>query len=746
MHTQYRWALLAALSAGTVWASPTVAIHKSMQQSGLALAAISEADPAEGGSKALTVSGPTSVTVTGPAIIAIGSTAQFVATVVGSSDTSVTWQVNGTTGGNSTYGTISKSGLYTPPTSVPAKRGITVNAYSNYNGVAGNVTSTILYPKPAITGVMSSTSDGGQTFTVNVYGTSFIPGAQVLIAGTPVPTTSPVPGDLVTTVSNPGGAATRITLVVENPNPAIGRSSADTIMLTPTKTSPTAAARFLDQATFGPTASTIAHVEQIGLSAALTEQFNEPTTLFSQPPFPQTECSPLSTNLCETQSEFLKVAAWGNDQLRQRVAMALSEIWVAPNTQANAMPYYLNTLASDAFTNYRQIMQDATLAPNMGFYLNMLNSGAAPQGQVANENFGREVMQLFTIGLNLLNPNGTPQLDSNGNPIPAYTEAQVQAFARAFTGWTYANPDGSTPLAFVFYTPNWRHPMVAVESLHDETAKTLLNGTTLPPGQSAEADLSDALDNIFAHPNVGPFVCRKLIQQLVTGDPSPAYVERVAAVFANNGYGVRGDMKSILKAILMDEEARAGDTQTGDEAESNPAVPNGGHLREPLLWTVNLVRALNGTLANPADPYSAGTFMGLQMGPLGDEPLEQLDVFNFFSPQFVIPLTTINSPEFELENSGTVAPRLSRADTIVANQAVGLNIDLSATSPIGQTAADPAQLVDTLGFLFMHSQMPSDMRSTIIGAVSAIPANVPLMRAQVAAYLVVTSSQYKIMH
>src|SRR5271154_5138093 len=239
-----------------------------------------------------------------------------------------------------------------------------------------------------------------------------------------------------------------------------------------------------------------------------------------------------------------------------------------------AMPLYLNTLANDAFTNYRQIMQDVATSPDMGYYLNMLNSGKPAAGQIANENFGRENMQLFTLGLALLNPDGTLQTDSSGNPIPTYTELQVEAFARAYTGWTNANADGSTPSSFN-YTHNWLHLMVPVEGQHDMTSKILLNGTTLPAGQSAEQDLKGALDNIFAHPNIGPFVCRQLIQHLVTGDPSPAYVSRVAAVFADNGSGVRGDMKGVITAILMDSEARAGDTQTGDEADNSPAV-NGG--------------------------------------------------------------------------------------------------------------------------------------------------------------------------
>jgi uncharacterized protein (DUF1800 family) len=514
------------------------------------------------------------------------------------------------------------------------------------------------------------------------------------------------------------------------------------VTMIPTLVSPTAAGRFLDQISFGPTAAMLTQVEQIGLEAELNEQFNRPTTLFSQPPSRDPECPPYNGRC--TQSQFLDVTAWGNDQLRQRVAMALSELWVAPAAVENSMPAYLNTLANDAFTNYRTIMEDATLSPNMGIYLNMLNSPAAPSGGVPNENFAREVMQLFTIGLSLVNPDGSLETDANGNPIPAYSEAQVQAFARAFTGWTWANADGSSPSSFNF-TENWLHAMVPVESKHDTTAKVLLNGTTLPAGQSAQQDLEGALDNIFAHPNVGPFVSRQLIQHLVSGNPSPAYVERVAAVFDNNGSGVRGDMKAVLTAIFMDPEARAGDTQSADQADSAPTV-DGGHLREPLLWAVNVVRGLNATKANPAIAYAFSAFMGGEMGLLEEEPFDQPSVFNYYSPLYTIPETTLNSPEFDLEDAGTINPRTDCADAILHNEVVGLNVDLSAASAIGQNAGNAAELVDYLGTLFMHSQMPSDMRNVVINAVSAIPVTNPQERAQVATYLVVTSSQYKIIH
>jgi uncharacterized protein (DUF1800 family) len=549
---------------------------------------------------------------------------------------------------------------------------------------------------------------------------------------------------LQTTVTNTTNASTQIAVAVANPSPGATQSTSSTVNLTLPPASSTAAARFLDQATFGPTAATTAHVESIGLLAALQEQFNQPTTLFTVPSLTATNC-PNVTWLC-TQSDWINEVVTGNDQLRQRIAFALSELWVAPQTTNGAMPYYLNTMANDAFTNYRTIMTDLTLSPQMGNYLNMVNSGVAPVGQIPNENFGRECMQLFTLGTSELHMDGSNVLDPNGNPIQPYTETQVEAFAKAYTGWTYANPDGSTPTSFNSAV-NWNYHMVAVEKQHDETAKTLLNGTTLPAGQTAEADLKGALDNIFADSNIPPFMSRQLIQHLVSGDPSPAYVARVANVFANNGSGVRGDMRAVLTAILLDPEARAADTLTGDQVESSPTFPAGGHLREPLLYVPNILRGLQATSQQPSELYPYTNIASGGMAALGEEPFDQASVFNYFPPSYVIPGTTINAPEFDLENTGTVIPRLSFVNGVEhSGGGYNFNVDLSATGTLGTLSATPSALVDYLGMVFMHSQMPTDMRTLIINEVTSIPATNVLERCSMAIYLVTTSSQYKILY
>jgi uncharacterized protein (DUF1800 family) len=501
-------------------------------------------------------------------------------------------------------------------------------------------------------------------------------------------------------------------------------------------TSATAAARILDQTTFGPTSAAITHVQSEGIEAYLTEQFSQPTTVLASiptNPYPAVCLSNNSAYPC-AESEWWQTAINGNDQLRQRVAFALSEMFVV-STQGipgQAIPEFHNALANDAFGNFRTVMQDVTLSPAMGDYLNMLNSAKPVTGQIANENFGRENMQLFTLGLNLLNQDGTPQLDGSGNLIPAYTQAQVQAFARAYTGWTLANVAGGTVTKFPNNSGDYNDPMVAVEAQHDTTSKILLNGTVLSAGGTAEQDLKGALDNIFNHPNVGPFVCTQLIQHLVTSTPSAAYVSRISAVFANNGNGVRGDMKAVLHAILTDQEARAGD--------SNAAF-DGGHLREPILFITAMMRGLGFTNTDVNGSYDS---LSTYSNNLSERPYRANSVFNFFPPSYVIPASTLNAPEFGIENTATATLRLTLADDIVNNKINSFKVDLSNTSALGVLATTPSALVDNLGVLLMHSQMPTAMRTTIINAITPLTSNA--QRVRVAIYLIVTSSQYKVIH
>jgi uncharacterized protein (DUF1800 family) len=687
-----------------------------------------------------------SVAITGSGQVRVGGTSQFIATVAGSTSNEVAWQVNGVAGGASATGVISTTGLYTAPATLPSPNTVTILAVSAAASATGTMAETILNPVPNVTAATATQSGTATIYTVTVTGSGFINGAQIEVAGNAVTTTFVSATQLTAAVTVASGTTS---LAIDVVNPASGDTPSATVnaaigsggTTAPVTATVTAAARLLDQATFGPTLTDIQHVQQTGVDGYITEQFNTaPTPLPDIPAAPTAICDANGLLPCE-QSEWWQTMLTAPDQLRQRVAFALSEIFVVSTDDSSlsvrVFTPYQNILAKDAFTNFSTIMKDVTLSPAMGGYLNMVNSGKPPAGQIANENYAREFMQLFTTGLYLLNSDGTSQLDSSGNPIPVYTEDQVQAFARVYTGWTYPTSTGAPPAYLPYYNVVPDSPMVAVESAHDTTSKTLLNGTVLPAGQTAEQDLADALANVFAHPNVGPFVCRQLIQHLVASNPSPAYVGRVSAIFANNGSGVRGDMQAVIRAILEDPDARAGDT--------NPSF-DGGHLREDMLYMTDVLRGL-GFTATSAD----GNYSGLNnyTSALGETPYTSTSVFNFFPPDYFIPGTTTNAPEFGQENTASTILRLTLADNLVNNKISNFNIDLSATSALGITASktgvaatDAGNLVDSLGIIFMHGQMPAQMRTAIVNHVATLT-NIP-ERVRVATYLVITSSQYKI--
>ncbi len=699
------------------------------------------------GSSSTPPAAPT-VAISGAADVRLGATTQFTATVANTSDTAVTWSVNGIQGGSSAVGTISATGLYTPPAAIPSPDSVTITAViTDTPTVGGAATVAVWNPMPTVTSAAVTVNYGATTGLLDVIGTGFVTGAQLQAAGTAVTTTVVSATELQATIPVAAGTTT-VAVAVANPSPGPITSSAASAQVTTYKASAQAAARLLDQATFGPTLTDILHVETIGLPAYLTEQLGTAATVepvITTPP--PTLC--VSTLIPCQQAEWWQAAITAPDQLRQRVAFALSAMFVVSTNSVSAQSVitYQNMLANDAFGNFLTVMHDVALSTAMGGYLNMLNSAkpAVVNGVplIANENFGRENMQLFTLGLDLLNQDGSLQLDANGNPIPTYTEAQVQAFSRAYTGWTYATPGGTTT-KFPNGTADYNDPMVAVESQHDMLAKVLLNGTTLPAGQSAEQDLTGALSNIFNHPNVGPFVCRQLIQHLVTSNPSPAYVSRIAAVFANDGTGTRGNMAAVVQAILLDTEARAGDTNSSFD---------GGHLREPMLYMTNMIRGLGftfsggGTGTGPEYYSTLSNYSTL----LGQKPYTSGSVFNFFPPNYVIPGTTTNAPEFSIENTASAILRLTIADDIVNNRISAFSVDLSATSALGIMASktgnattDSTNLVNALGNMFMHGQMPAQMQTDIVNHVATLT-NIP-ERVRVATYLVITASQYKIVH
>ena len=527
-----------------------------------------------------------------------------------------------------------------------------------------------------------------------------------------------------------GGSNLPVTITATS---QIQPSSSGSAVVTVVGVSIVAAGRLLDQSTFGPTEPLVAHVQTVGLSNFIDEQMALPASYLPlQSQFPAA-CTP-NPYIC-TDEYWWSDAITGPDQLRQRVSMTLTEMLVVSYEEANSalVGAYSNLMTKDAFANWSTILHDMTLSPAMGKYLNMANSGKPAAGAIANENFARENMQLFNLGLYLLNQDGTLQTDSSGNPIPSYTEAQVEAFARVFTGWTYDMGAGKT--VFPNLSGSLFTPMVAVESEHDTSAKQLLN-TTLPAGQSAEQDLDAAIQDVFNHPNVGPFVCKQLIQHLVKSNPTPAYVGRIAAVFANDGTGVPGNMAAVVKALLLDPEARAGDTT---ESATD------GYLREPILWTANILRALNAVPKPAYNDYTAYTAIDSFANSQGQRVFNSPTVFNFYPAEWTLMNTGLNAPQFALEDTATIMQKLTLSSNVVNNQLGRLMIDLTATGRLGtMAAASNDVLLQELSNLFLHGQMPTQMRTAIMNAITGI--NDPAQRVRTAVYLIISSPQYRVIH
>lgn len=493
--------------------------------------------------------------------------------------------------------------------------------------------------------------------------------------------------------------------------------------------------RFLEQATFGPTPDLIAHVQQVGFDTFLQEQFN--LRLPDYPNFglwPQmppdnckAECKLHNYTMYPLQARFFRNALTAPDQLRQRVAFALNQIFVV-SAQDNALRLpsrmlpYLQILDRQAFGNFRQLLTEITLNPAMGAYLDT----AGNRAEAPNENYARELLQLFTIGVNELNPDGTLKLDAQGKPIPTYTQETITAFARVFTGWVLAPPPQTGIL-------NFFDPMVpGGPRSHDKSEKQLLNGVTLPAGRSAEADLQDALDNIFAHSNIAPFISKNLIKHLVTSNPTSAYVGHVAMVFTTTG----GDMKSVIRAILLDPEAR----------DSSGANPDAGHLREPVLWITSLLRAFQTTEAT-TDFVLGESFLPPQFH-VGEDLFRSPSVFNFFPPDYVISGESLTGPEFAIQSTSTALARTNFTYAVTYQKLgpslympKGTWLDLSALLP---SAGNPSELVNTLNSLMLHGTMTADMHTVIETSVASIPASDPTARVQDAVYLVATSPQYLI--
>lgn len=704
----------------------------------------------------------------------------FGVNVTGTTNTAVQVEVNGIPGGNATVGfALASNGNITyhaPAVRLTTNNYVTLSVYSVYNPkIALSRYIEILNPIPILATATPMAFKTGPA-TLVLGGQYFVSGAQVLVNGFPVPTTFNSSAKLTATLnlSEPGD----LDLQVLNPSPGPAASADLVVQVEGTPPAPIVApndaARFLEQATFGATDTDIHNLSSIGYEAWLNEQFARPAT----PIEPEVEqaiilnnqpCSPTSL-LCNAalfvqnneseiyvQNAFWQQSLTANDQLRQRVKYALSQIFVISGTNpaVQNMPRgeanYYDLLGADAFGNFRKLLEDVTLNPMMGQFLSMLGNDKGNATTNPDENYAREIMQLFTIGLYQLNPDGTQKL-VNGQPIPTYSNNDVMGLAKVFTGWSWNVPNNDTEAV-------WSNccawvgqghgedllPMQSFASHHSTEEKQFLGGTI--PVQSTpnpKGDLNIALDLLFAQPNMPPFFCRQLIQHLVTSNPSPAYVGRVSAIFKDNGKGVRGDMQAVITAILLDPEAR------DLVYNSNPEY---GKVRESLLRYTEWARAFS------AQSKTGSYWLGSTEDPiwgLGEMPLRSPTVFNWFTPGYVPPGTSIEkaglvAPEMQMTNVSTVVGYVNfMQDAIGSNATNGADV-YSTYAAETRIAINPELLADRINLLLMAGQMSTTLRNRIVDAINSIyvPASPQsvidsqlMNRVQTAIYLTMASPEF----
>ena len=672
--------------------------------------------------------------------------------VTGTTNPAVNLLINGIAGGNAQLGTVVSnpdgSITYTAPPVVPTPNNVvqlTIVSVDNPS-VSLSQNISVLNPIPILTSATPMSFNVGPA-TVVVQGLDFISGAQVLQNGAAVPTTFNSGGQLTASLNltEPGD----LDLQVLNPSPGPATSS-DLIAQVQGNppallVSPQDASRFLEQATFGATDADIHHLSLIGYQAWLNEQFNmqqtpiepavEQALIVNNPPCGASDvkCNAALFVQNNQGEDYPLNAFWqqslsGSDQLRERVKYALSELFVIsgkdfavqnmPRGEAN----YYDMLGTDAFGNFRQLLQDVTLNPMMGQYLSMLANDKGNANTDPDENYAREVMQLLTIGLYQLNDDGSKKLDSTGNPIPTYSNLDVMGLAKVFTGFSWnvpGNTDSAWTSCCIYVGQGYGEDLLPMQSYpnHHSTLEKDFLGVTIPMSASPDpnGDLGIALDTLFNHPNLPAFFSKQMIQHLVTSNPSPAYISRVAAVFKDNGQGVRGDLKAVITAILLDPEAR---DSAGDF--SNPQY---GKVREPLLRYTEWARAFTAQSRNGG--YYTGSTED-QIFALGQMALRSPTVFNWFAPGYVPPATSIEqaglvAPEMQITNVSTVVGYLNYMQSAIgANTSSGPDVFSEYGTELG-LAATPDALLDRLNLLLMAGEMDSTLRGQILSAVSAIP-------------------------
>ena len=664
----------------------------------------------------LTVNAPVQVTLTPDGkSIRCGASLTLSPKVQNNKDQTVTWLFDGAAPAAS-LGSITSAGVYTAPPDLPSNPAVVVTAVSHADPTAkASITINLLNPLPAVTSVNPNPVNPG-TVTLTINGTGFAHGATVIFAGAPMTTTWVSDSKLTATgtIAMPVGRLAALKVTNPNPGGATSVPLAIPVRLANEKVPYSSAVRFLEMATWGPTPASVVELQTIGIPQWLTNQFAAPASAWPDPLDP-------NEGMGRLQTSFFDVAINGSDQLRQRASFALASIMVASaekDTKFEQMVGYQRLLGDSAFGTYRNLLGSMTLNPAMGYFLDMVNNDKAnpAKGTAPNENYAREVMQLFSLGLVQLNQDATPVLH-NGQTLPEYVQTDVSQMAKVLTGWTYA-PDAG----FASHWPNPQYyfaPMIAFEDHHDTTQKTinLPSPCLIPAGGSAESDLKMALDCIAGQANVAPFMSYRLIQRLVMSNPSTNYVTRVANVFQSSG----GSLQATLNQVLTDPEASS---------------EGSGKLREPILYATQLLRALN---AN--DSSSKG--LEAQANAMGQAAMGAPSVFSYFSPFYRVSGAApppIPAPEFQILNATTALARANFAYRVALNNVSGtIKMDLSNFQDL---AANPPDLVEAINQALFRGEMTNDERSILLAAASGSTNLAARVRS--ALYAAAASPQYQI--
>lgn len=547
---------------------------------------------------------------------------------------------------------------------------------------------------------------------------------------------------------------------------ARGWSNEGVVMCAPSANSADAEAdvvRLLEQSTLGPTEGLVQEVKGKGISAWLDEQLALNVTKYTQLPFWD---PPKDTSLCQNDDtppitpekycqlnkwspnpvawEFFRQSKTAPDQLRMRMAHVWHQIFVLNPTnvgQAYAHAEFQQRLRDHAFDTFENLLLQYALSPQLGHFQNWVKNVPEHDGIRPNENFARELMQLFTIGVNELNSDSTPKLGTNGELLPAYGQADIETLARILTGFTFPTQPGKIP---GFRENEWYFigDMIPFDQHHDQGAKSAMKGRIqMPAGMGAMAEVRAAIHALVEHPNTAPFISRQLIQKMVTSSPTPAYVARVAAVFKDNGKGVRGDLSAVTRAILLDAEAR-GPRKTGSQY---------GRLREPVLLWTSMLRALD-VSTDGVMPFNAGWESGQSL-------FHAPTVFNYYPADYTLLGSSVPAPEFGIFTTSEFLNRANQMNDLLYNsdqpwsakwwgpQPEVPNATGTQSPALTAFLADAANadvLVERLNKLFLHGTMRDDMRKTIVTAVNKIDPGSALRRVKLAINLIVVSVDYQV--